>query len=183
MISLNPDTLDQISAYNSRLSALMPKIQQIAKRYAGSGTGAKVDELEADMIYALIERNDQDPEFLSDKNNDSYILHYARYIPWQYINKKMTQNRREIEIDAIEFEAAEDRLLGYDPSYDFQVAEWALDLADGIKTLSKREGQVIALVVQGYETPHIAAMMGVSKPAVCSYRNRAIKKLQASIQL
>jgi len=159
----------------------MPQIQMIAKRYSGDGTGARADELEADMVYAILERQDKDPEFLSDKNNDSYILHFARYIPWQYINKKLVANRREVEYEAIEYEAAEDRLLGYDPSYDFQVAEWALDLADGIKTLSKRESQVIALVVQGYETPHIAGMMGVSQPAVCSYRNRAISKLRASI--
>ena len=179
MISSNQ--FDQISEYNERLGALMPKIQMIAKRYAGDQTGAKADELEADMIYSIIERQDKDPQFLSSKNNDSYILHYARYIPWAYINKKILANKHEVEIDGVKHEQAADKLLSWDACSDLQRAEWALDLADALGDLSKRESQVIALVAHGYATGHIAEMMGVSSPAICSYRNRAIKKLQAAV--
>jgi len=183
MISLTNQTLNDIKEYNERLAQLMPDIQAIAVRYAGSGTGAVADELEADMIYSILERQDKDPEFLSDKNNDSYILHFARFIPWGYIQKK--QRRFDVEVDGMndaqyaKLDAEMSQVLS--KADDITRAEWALDIVDAVSLLSKRETQVVALVVKGFETPEIAKKLGVTQPAICSYRNRAIKKMRAAV--
>lgn len=166
-----------------RILELAPRIRAMARIYANS-TLETEDDLFQDVVLHLLERQAKDPEFSAQ--NDSYILDAGRKrICWP----KMRRKRVHDKYITGEPKAEDDNLDGWldsvsgneiNPEEAVVNLEGAAAIAENLRKLSRREREVLSLVVSGVRTGEIAVRFGCSPAAISVYKRRAANKISAA---
>ena len=175
----------QFSELPGTLPAIAEKVQSMAYSFRNV---LDPQDVEAGAWVKILERASADPEFLSQ--TPSYIVHAGRL-------EAMHQLRpAKIEEGVISYDAPYDHFDGdgflpldfieivagdeINPEDALIMAEQASALADVLSGLSKRESEVLALIVSGKGTGEIASQFKCSPAAISCYKKRIAQKIQSA---
>lgn len=142
------------------LEALMPRIKGAAHNIARQ-RGTDPDDVEQDIVLAILERYTQEPEFMDQ--TAAYIVQHGAWKASGYVKKS-------------------DRVEDHDVYADFGPAVTAtnpwkqvdlrLDLQQVMAGLSERDQQIAVGLTEGYTPREIGPSLGISYRTVYNVCNR-----------
>lgn len=159
---------------HNRLTELAPRL--IAYSAFVHSPEMEREDVQQEMALALLEKSNQDPAFA--EQNDSYLTWYATWSAKNIASKSRTYDSHVQEEAAIpDTGEGADMYLALpddDPAVIVEQRENFDELLSMLSELSTENQTVVKMTFHGYDTQEIAAVLGISSPAV-SQRKKTIR--------
>jgi DNA-directed RNA polymerase specialized sigma24 family protein len=145
------------------LEGLEDRIKGAACNVAQSW-GADADDVEQEMVLAILERYEEEPEFL--QQTDAYVVNYGAWKARDVLKHEACQFNREVEDSPVEDDDGITLLDLADQQDPWAEISVSLAVREAIENLDDTNRQIALGLAAGYAVPEIADEIGMTRQAV-----------------
>lgn len=170
------------------ITNLTPRLQRKARKYAASAPGQDADDIYQEMMLSLIERANEEPEFLDQ--TEAYITNHCEWTGGRHVATKSRIYSKYVEAEPEttndEGEAIDwvETLIfdnGNNPERQLLRKEQTAKLQEAIKTLGQDNQMVVKMLFEGRKQKEIAAAMHITPAAVSQRKTYIASQLRAAL--